>query len=162
MDTRSLPAAFGLILVAVAARACGGSSRSAAPAVAPQATQLPAQIPTDTPLVAAPPPAGFPTGTYTGVISSLDDIPGTLVFNVDGTYHIFGGTAANGFDIHGVYAVSTDQITIHETTGALCDSSGLYTWQRSGKTLKLTVIKDTCAGGARSNDFAEHPWTTQT
>jgi hypothetical protein len=53
-------------------------------------------------------------------------------------------------------------VTFQETVGALCGKPGIYTWQLAANTLKLMVVEDSCGGGARANDFAEHPWVKQT
>jgi len=71
------------------------------------------------------------------------------------------GSTADSIDIFGVYTVSGSGITFLETMNGLCTSVGSYTWQISGNALKLTVVKDTCAGGARATDLAEHPWIKQ-
>jgi hypothetical protein len=106
------------------------------------------------------PPPGFPTGTYAGVLSSSGGAPGTLTLNADGTWRI-KGSAPDSLDVAGVYTVSGSGITFLETVNANCTNAGSYMWQLTGNTLKLTVVKDTCAGGARGNDFAEHPWVKQ-
>jgi len=160
MRTQSLLAICCFSAAAFAVSACGGASRSTAQATtAPTPLHIPTPTPLPSPLAAQPPPAGFPTGSYSGVLASQNDGPGTLTLSGDGTYHVVGGPTPGPLDIRGVYAVSGDQVTFQETVGALCDQSGTYSWLISGKTLKFTVVKDTCAGGARGNDFAEHPWT---
>jgi hypothetical protein len=159
MRTQSLLAICCSTAAALAVSACGGAGKSTAQATTAPTLQIPTSTPLPSALSAQAPPAGFPIGNYSGVLASQDDAPGTLSLDGDGRYQIVGGPAAGPLDIRGVYAVSGVQITFHETVGALCDQPGTYAWQSSGNTLKLTVVTDTCAGGARASDFAEHLWT---
>lgn len=162
MRTSPILAIYGVTALAVAASACGGSGGSTAqPATsAPAATSPRVPIATATPLPSpVPAPAGFPTGLYSGFLESAHGAPGTLTLNPDGTYRILG--ASEQLDIAGDYTVSGDGITFLETINANCSIPGQYTWRISGSTLKLSVVKDLCAGGARGNDFAEHPWIKQ-
>lgn len=167
MRTHRLLAICGSAVTVLAASACGssGSSGATAQATTSAATTTfhAAQPPTPTPLPSPmPPPAGFPTGKYTGVLTSGGGVPGTLILNPDGTYNIYDGPSPNpaSFDVVGNYTVSGNRIIFQETAG-LCGQPGAYTWLISGSTLKFTVVDDTCAGGARGNDFGLHPWTKQ-
>ena len=162
MRTRRILAICAVSVGALVATACGSSTSSTASAATSQtATPQTASTPTTTALPSpVPPPAGFPTGTYAGNLASSGGAPGALTLNPDGTYHIKGSTS-DAIDISGVYTVSGSGITFLETVNANCTNVGSYTWQLTGNTLKFTVVKDTCAGGARGNDFAEHPWIKQ-
>ena len=162
MRTRRILAICAISAGALVATACGSASSSTAPAATSAAAiSQTASTPTTTALPSpVPPPAGFPTGTYAGNLGSDSGAPGTLTLNADGTYHIKGATSGS-IDIFGVYTVSGSGITFVETLNGLCTNVGSYTWQFTGSTLKLAVVKDTCAGGARSVDFAEHPWVKQ-
>ena len=162
MSTRRILATCAISVGALVATACGTSSGSTAPAATSAAAiAQPASTPTTTALPSpVPPPTGFPTGTYAGNLGSDSGAPGTLTLNADGTYRIKGATS-DSIDISGVYTVAGSGITFVETHNATCTTGGSYTWQITGNTLKLTVVKDTCAGGARSVDFSEHPWVKQ-
>ena len=162
MRTRRILAICAISVGALVATACGSASSSTTPAATSAAAiAQPASAPTATALPApVPPPTGFPTGTYAGNLGSDSGAPGTLTLNADGTYRIRGATSGS-IDITGVYTVSGSGITFLETVNAICANVGSYTWQITGNTLKLAVVKDTCAGGARSVDFSEHPWVKQ-
>ena len=164
MKAQRLLATCGVASAAFAVSACGSPGGSAAQA-APlplTATSQTLQIPTSTARPSpVPPPAGFPTATYAGFLESTSGAPGTLTLKSDGTYHIFGGPASDQLDIAGDYTVSGETITFQETVDAICSTPGTYTWRISGNTLQLTVVHDTCGGGDRSLDFAEHPWVKQ-
>src|SRR5260370_12733583 len=142
MGMRRILAICAFAAGAIAAAGCGSSSSSTgAAATSPAATAQAASTPTATLLPSpVPPPAGFPTGTYAGMLASAGGAPGTLTLNADGTYRI-KGSASDSVDISGVYPGSGSGITFQGTTNGLCTSAGSYPWQISGNTRTLTVVK---------------------
>jgi hypothetical protein len=87
-------------------------------------------------------------GKYTANVASPAALKGiwTLTFAKAGTYAV----ADQGhIVIRGKYATVGSKVSLgHETGPAACPTGAAYSWKRSGKTLKLTRIKDTCAGRA--------------
>ena len=90
--------------------------------------------------------AGTLVGKYTANVASPTALKGTwtLTFAKAGTYAV----ADQGhIVIRGKYTTAGSRVSLgHETGPAACPTGATYSWKRSGKTLKLTRIKDTCAG----------------
>ncbi len=103
-------------------------------------------------------------GIYgTAIKSPNAALNGTWLINfvADGTYVVVKEPKAKALLIGGSSTVSGNKVTLVDKVGPLrCTGSsatGTYSWKLTGKTLKFTRVKDTCAG--RPLVFASSSWT---
>jgi hypothetical protein len=76
-----------------------------------------------------------------------------LSFAKGGKYTI----ADNGAVVVRGHFTSTSRVYFGNETGpAACPQLGVYSWKRTGKTLKFTKVSDRCAGRAA---VLNHPFT---
>jgi hypothetical protein len=90
---------------------------------------------------------GLPLGKYTANVKTPARLKGTWVLNFmkGGKYSI----TDNGAVVVRGHFTSTSRIYLSNETGpAACPQSGVYSWKRTGKTLKLTKVSDPCVGRA--------------
>jgi hypothetical protein len=88
---------------------------------------------------------GLPLGKYTANVKTPVALKGTWVLNFmkGGKYAI----TDNGAVVVRGHFTSTSKIYLsHETGPAACPQPGVYSWKRTGKTLKFTKVSDPCAG----------------
>jgi hypothetical protein len=89
---------------------------------------------------------GTIAGSYTAKIASPAQLKGTwvLAFAKGGSYAI---SDSGQVVVRGKYTASGSSLTFgHESGPLACTVTGKYTWARTGKTLKLKRVKDTCPG----------------
>jgi hypothetical protein len=90
---------------------------------------------------------GFPLGKYTANVKTPARLKGVWVLNF-----VKGGKYAisdNGAVVVRGHFTSTSRIYLSGETGpAACPQAGVYSWKRTGKTLKFTKVSDPCAGRA--------------
>ncbi len=101
--------------------------------------------------------AAFPVGHY-------QNQQNIVIFKPDGT---FVGTTPKGEDwVKGTYTSNGNEMTVIDTwegpaltaDGENCmGKPGKYTWVKTGKVLKTTVVEDDCAGRKRGTDGTS--WT---
>ena len=90
---------------------------------------------------------GLPLGKYTTNVKAPARLKGIWVldFVKGGKYTI----SDNGAVVVRGHFQSTSRIYLSGETGpAACPQFGVYSWKRTGKTLKFTKISDSCAGRA--------------
>lgn len=109
-----------------------------------------------------PPPAGFPTGTYTRTITDppteLPQLAGTwtLVLNDDGTFELNGPFATRGR-----YTVKGGRVTFENDEACPEGTVGVYGWSAAeGSTLRFQAVNDAC-GPSRQHHLGGGPWTKQ-
>jgi hypothetical protein len=90
---------------------------------------------------------GLPLGKYTAHVKTPARLKGTWVLNFTkaGKYTI----TDNGAVVVRGRFTSTSRIYLSNETGpAACPQFGVYSWKRTGKTLKFTKVSDPCVGRA--------------
>jgi hypothetical protein len=88
---------------------------------------------------------GLPLGKYTANVKTPAALKGTWVLNFmkGGKYAI----TDNGTVVVRGHFTSTSRIYLGKETGpAACPQLGVYSWKRTGKTLKFTKVSDPCVG----------------
>jgi hypothetical protein len=88
---------------------------------------------------------GLPLGKYTTNVKTPANLKGTWVLNFEqgGKYTI----TDNGAVVVRGHFTSTSKIHLSGETGpAACPQSGVYAWERAGKTLRFTKVSDSCVG----------------
>lgn len=96
-------------------------------------------------------PSSFPVGVYTVVIQRAEITDATLTSSAGSWRFSFSDTgvfeaAKNNVSVStGSYTSSGDHVTVTFNTGG-CQGmgDGTYTWTRSGTTLTLAPVRDTC------------------
>ena len=89
----------------------------------------------------------LPLGKYTANVKSPARLKGiwVLSFAKGGKYTI----SDNGAVVVRGHFTSTSRVTLGNETGPLsCPQPGIYSWKRTGKTLRFTKVSDPCVGRA--------------
>jgi hypothetical protein len=89
--------------------------------------------------------SNLPLGKYTTTVKTPARLKGIWVldFMKGGRYTI----TDNGAVVVRGHFTSTSRIYLSNETGpAACSQFGVYSWKRTGKTLKFTKVSDPCVG----------------
>jgi hypothetical protein len=98
-------------------------------------------------------------GTYMTKVNNAGQFTGTWTMNIfgGGKYTIL---LNNALLIRGTWTNRGSKVTFGQESGAAaCVPSGTYSWKRTGKTLKLTKVRDSAALCAGRILVLSHPFT---
>jgi hypothetical protein len=101
-------------------------------------------------------------GKYRTTIKSPTEFKGTWVLTLaKGGAYTVTTNGPNQILVHGRYTATRSKITFaHETGDGACTKAGTYTWKKTARTLKFTLVSDSPLCSGRSGVLT-HTFTQQ-